>query len=96
MEVVFLNRYLTDPPLIHPARFVLEFFKADDYFASKNSFPIFRNPHQVVLKPMLGMSTLAVSSHSQIMPDFPPLRQLRWLRFGCHSSPGLKAWGFLA
>jgi len=30
------------------------------------------------------------------MPDFPPLRQLCWLRSGCHSSPGLKAWGFLA
>src|SRR4030043_2352257 len=38
------------------------------------------------------------TSHSQIMSQFAPLRQVPpgSASKGCHSSPGLKAWGFLA
>ena len=57
---------------------------------------IFRYPHQVVLQTVFRMGPRLVSSHSQIMSQFAPLRQVPpgSASKGCHSSPGLKAWGF--
>jgi hypothetical protein len=39
-----------------------------------------------------------IFGHDQIMSEFAPLRQVPpgFASKGCHSSPGLKAWGFLA
>ena len=44
------------------------------------------------------MGSGAILSHSQIMPETPPLRQVPpgSAPKGSHSSPGLKTWGFLA
>jgi hypothetical protein len=97
MNMIILNRQLTDPPAVHLARLIHQSLEADGYFASQYPFPVFWNPHHVVLKPVFGMGSRGISGHSQIMPDLPPLRQPR-ADFvpGCHSSPGLKAWGFLA
>jgi hypothetical protein len=93
MKVIILNRDFTNPPVVHATRIIEKPFEADGNFASQHSLPILRYPNQVILQPMLGVRSRGVSDHSQIMPDLPPLRQLR---SGCHSSPGLKAWGFLA
>jgi hypothetical protein len=96
MNVIFLNAHLADPPPVHSTGLVQKLSEPDGYFASQDSFSIFRYPYQMILKPMLRVGPSCISSHNQIMPDWPPLRQLNWLRSGCHSSPGLKAWGFLA
>jgi hypothetical protein len=39
-----------------------------------------------------------IFGHDQIMSEITPLRQVSpgYASKGCHSSPGLKAWGFLA
>ena len=98
MYVVLLDTQLTDPPLIHPACFVQQLSQADDHFASQYTPTIFRYPHQVVLQAVFRMGPSLISGHSQIMSEFAPLRQVPpgFASKGCHSSPGLKAWGFLA
>jgi hypothetical protein len=52
----------------------------------------------VVLQAVFRMGSGAVFSHSQIMPEIAPLRQVSpgSAPKGGHSSPGLKTWGFLA
>ena len=75
MNMITLNTHLADPPAIHFTRFILEVLEADGYFALQCPFPIFGYPYQMVLKPMFRMKPCGISSHSQIMPDLPPLRQ---------------------
>jgi len=96
--MVLLDTQLTDPPSVHPTCFVQQPFQAGGYFASQYAPTIFRYPYQVVLQAVFRMGSGAIFSHSQIMPEIAPLRQVPpgSASKGGHSSPGLKAWGFLA
>jgi len=49
----------------------------------------------MILESVFSMRTRCISGHSQIMPDSPPLRHKAGYAPGYHSSPGLKARGFL-
>jgi hypothetical protein len=97
MEMIVLDAYLADPPPVHLAGLVQQPFQTDGYFALQHALPELGNPYQMILESMLCMSPTPVSGHSQIMPErtsAPPARA--GCAPGCHSSPGLKAWGFLA
>jgi hypothetical protein len=98
MHVVLLDTQLTRPPVADPACFIQELFQADNHFTSQYTLTIFRYPHQVLLQAVFRMGPGLVSSHGQIMSEFAPLRQIPPAEAskGCHSSPGLKAWGFLS
>ena len=50
----------------------------------------------MILKSVFCMGSFGVSGHSQIMPDFPPLRQPELASFREPFIPRLKAWGLLA
>jgi hypothetical protein len=96
--MVLLDTQLTDPPSVHPTCIVQQPFQAGGYFTSQYAPTIFRYPYQVVLQAVFRMRPGAIFNHSQIMPETPPLRQVSpgSAPKGGHSSPGLKAWGFLA
>jgi len=98
VHMVHLDTQFTDPPSVHPTRLVQQPFQAGGYFASQYAPTIFRYPHQVVLQAVSRMGSGAIFSHSQIMPETTPLCQVPpgSAPKGSHSSPGLKAWGFLA
>jgi len=88
MEVLILNIHFANPPLVHATDIIEKFLEVNGNFSLQHTLPIFGNPYQMKLKPMFRMRSACVSGHNQIMPDLPSLRQLCWLRFGCHSSPG--------
>jgi len=94
MKMILSNRNLADPPSIHATSFVHQFFQADAYFALQNSFSIFWYPYQMILEPMFCMRACGVASHNQIMPDWPPLRQLKLASFRVPFIPRLKSLGF--
>jgi hypothetical protein len=94
MNMILLNAHLTDPPPVYSTGFVHKSLEADGYFPSQDPFPIFRYPYQMILKPMFGMRSCLVSGHSQIMPDFPPLRQLSLASFQVPFIPWFETQGF--
>jgi hypothetical protein len=94
MNVIFLNAHLADPPPVHPTGLVQKSSETDGYFASQDSFPIFRYPYQMILKPMLRVGPCYISGHNQIMPDWPPLRQLKLASFQVPFIPRLESLGF--
>jgi hypothetical protein len=98
MDMVLSDTQRTNPPPIHPACLVQQSPQADGYFTSQYPPTIFRYPHQVVLQAVFRMGPGLISGHGQIMPEIAPLRQVSpgYASKGGHSSPGLKAWGFLA
>jgi len=55
-------------------------------------------PYQMVLQTVFRMGPSLIFGHSQIIPEIAPLRQVppSSVSKGGHSSPGLKACGFLA
>jgi hypothetical protein len=93
--MVISDTQLTDPPPIHSTCFVQQPFQADGYFAPQYAPAIFRYPYQVVLQTVFRMGASAVFSHSQIMPEITPLRQVSpgYAPKGGHSSPGLTLLG---
>jgi hypothetical protein len=94
MNVIFLYAHLAGPPSVHPTGLVQKLSEAAGYFASQNPFPIFRYPYQMILKPMLRVSTCDIPGHNQIMPDWPPLRQLKLAPFRVPFIPRLESLGF--
>jgi hypothetical protein len=94
MNMIFLNAYLTNPPAVYSTGFVEKLAEAAGYFASQNPFPILWDPYQMILKSMLGMSPRSIPGHRQIMPDWPPLRQLKLAPFRVPFIPRLKSLGF--
>lgn len=98
MHMVLLDTDFMDPPSVQFASFIQKSLQADRYFAPQNAFSVLGNPYQMVLQSVLGMSAGPVfAGHDQIMPEIPPLRhRKRGVAPGGHSSPSLKARGFLA
>jgi len=94
MMMIFANRDLADPPPAHAAGFVHQFLQADGYFALENSFAIFGYPYQMILKSMFCMGARGVPGLNQIMPDWPPLRQLKLASFRVPFIPRLEMPGF--
>jgi hypothetical protein len=93
--MIILNVQLADPPSVHPTCFIEQLLEAADYFASKHSLPIFWDPYEMDLQTMLCMSSSPVPGHDKIMPELPPLRQIKlWLRSGLPFIPSLKRLGF--
>jgi len=56
-------------------------YKLELLLLLRKLFAVIRYPYQMILKPMFGMHFCMASGHSQIMPDFPPLRQLSLASF---------------
>jgi hypothetical protein len=92
--MVRLDAHLADLPSIQLARFMHQLSQPYGYLASEHPLTVFRYPYQVHLYPVLCMCARPISGHGQIMPDIPPLRQLRRLRSGRPFIPELESSGF--
>ena len=95
MHMIRLNIDFAYQPLVQPAGIIQQLLEAADYFAAKHSLPIFWDPHEMDLQTMLCVTSRPVPGHDKIMPELPPLRQIKlWLRSGLPFIPSLKRLGF--
>jgi len=91
--MIFLNIHLTDPPPVHPTGLIQKLPEADGYLASQEVFAIFRDPYQMILKPMLRVGPvayLAITRLCLIASTSPALL----VSFRGPFIPGLESLGF--